>query len=278
MWPALEAFLAELDATDASAIVREHRGTNTVVLRGSRTAAGAGAPLPVEVALDADACGVAITILDWTERFRWPAADDDDDDGESLAIDLVAAALLGYLRVRVRVRLHGAAPPLGRDFVFATARGPILHRTWRRWRWPWQRAATVVLANAASAPKGYAQAPVGVVPRAPWSGTLHTPMVAVPAALAIDGELDLHPFSPRDVKPLVLEYIDVCKQRGIVELRIVHGKGIGALRRTVHAILAEHPDVASFRLGGMGEGSWGATLVTLRPLTPAGSASRSRHP
>ena len=87
---------------------------------------------------------------------------------------------------------------------------------------------------------------------------------AGPSPLAIDGELDLHPFSPRDVKPLVLEYIEVCKQRGITELRIVHGKGIGALRRTVHAILAKHPDVVSYRLGGMGAGSWGATLVLLR--------------
>jgi dsDNA-specific endonuclease/ATPase MutS2 len=45
----------------------------------------------------------------------------------------------------------------------------------------------------------------------------------------------------------------------------VHGKGIGNLRRTVHALLQRHPAVADFRLGGMGEGSWGATIVTLRP-------------
>ncbi|MBL8944858.1 MAG: Smr/MutS family protein [Myxococcales bacterium] len=86
--------------------------------------------------------------------------------------------------------------------------------------------------------------------------------------MAIDGELDLHPFSPREVKPLVLEYIDACKQRGITELRIVHGKGIGALRRTVHALLADHPDVRAYRLGGMGEGSWGATIVDLHPARP----------
>ena len=49
-----------------------------------------------------------------------------------------------------------------------------------------------------------------------------------------------------------------------VRARIVHGKGIGALRRTVHAILAEHPDVERWRLGGQGEGSWGATIVRLR--------------
>ncbi|MCB9700851.1 MAG: Smr/MutS family protein [Myxococcales bacterium] len=89
-------------------------------------------------------------------------------------------------------------------------------------------------------------------------------MTGEPAPLAIDGELDLHNFSPKEVGRLVREYIEVCHDRGIVELRIIHGKGKGVLRRTVHAILGRHPAVESFRLGGHGEGSWGATMVTLR--------------
>ncbi len=83
--------------------------------------------------------------------------------------------------------------------------------------------------------------------------------------MPLDGELDLHSFKPKEVKPLVLETIEQCRARGILELRIVHGKGIGNLRRTVHALLDRHPAVASYRLGGHGAGSWGATVVDLHP-------------
>ncbi|MBL8970409.1 MAG: Smr/MutS family protein, partial [Myxococcales bacterium] len=79
----------------------------------------------------------------------------------------------------------------------------------------------------------------------------------MPAELPVDGELDLHNFHPREVKPLVLAYIDACLARGLGELRIVHGKGIGNLRRTVHALLDRHPRVKGYRLAGHGGGSWG---------------------
>ncbi|MDD5308878.1 MAG: Smr/MutS family protein [Deltaproteobacteria bacterium] len=83
----------------------------------------------------------------------------------------------------------------------------------------------------------------------------------------IDGVLDLHGFHPRDVKDLVPEYLRECRGRGILEVRIVHGKGTGVLRETVHAILGRLPEVASFRLA-QGGSSWGATLVDLRPASP----------
>ena len=82
--------------------------------------------------------------------------------------------------------------------------------------------------------------------------------------LPIDGTLDLHTFHPRDVKQLVPDYIEECRKRGIFQVRIVHGKGTGALRRTVHAVLDKHPDVEEYRLGGSGGGEWGATIVVLR--------------
>lgn len=85
---------------------------------------------------------------------------------------------------------------------------------------------------------------------------------AVP--LPLDGTLDLHAFRPGDVKDLVPEWIDASHAAGLRELRIVHGKGSGALRRGVEALLARHPLVASFRLAGEDGGGWGATLVTLR--------------
>ena len=86
-----------------------------------------------------------------------------------------------------------------------------------------------------------------------------------PVELPVDGVLDLHTFHPRDVKDLVPEYLRACRERGILEVRIIHGKGTGALRETVHAVLTRLPEVASYRLAGEDRGSWGATLVTLKP-------------
>jgi dsDNA-specific endonuclease/ATPase MutS2 len=84
-----------------------------------------------------------------------------------------------------------------------------------------------------------------------------------PIELPIDGELDLHTFHPRDAKDLVPDYLRECLKRGITSARIVHGKGTGALRETVHAALSRMPEVETYRLGGEGAGGWGATLVTL---------------
>ena len=87
-----------------------------------------------------------------------------------------------------------------------------------------------------------------------------------PVELPIDGTLDLHTFHPRDVKGLVVDYLQACREKGILQVRIVHGKGTGALRETVHSVLRKRPEVTSFRLGGTGGGSWGATIVELWPI------------
>jgi DNA-nicking Smr family endonuclease len=83
--------------------------------------------------------------------------------------------------------------------------------------------------------------------------------------LPIDGELDLHNFAPHEVKELVAQYVEEAADRGVLELRIVHGKGTGALRRLVHAVLERSELVVAFRLADEAAGSWGATLVQLRP-------------
>ncbi len=82
--------------------------------------------------------------------------------------------------------------------------------------------------------------------------------------IPIDGQLDLHTFSPAEVKDLVPEYIAACFEHGIFELRIIHGKGRGVLRRSVQSILEKHPLVEFFRIGDETSGSWGATLVRLK--------------
>ena len=86
-----------------------------------------------------------------------------------------------------------------------------------------------------------------------------------PIELPIDGCLDLHTFSPRDLRTLVPDYIDACASLGLTEVRIIHGKGRGELRRSVHALLGRHPRVASFRLAQGDRGGWGATVATLKP-------------
>ncbi|NMD23912.1 MAG: Smr/MutS family protein [Actinobacteria bacterium] len=86
-----------------------------------------------------------------------------------------------------------------------------------------------------------------------------------PIPLPIDGVLDLHTFRPREVKDLVPDYLAACRERGIRQVRIIHGKGLGQLKRTMHALLARHPDVVSFSLDYPQFGGWGAPLVHLRP-------------
>ncbi len=81
--------------------------------------------------------------------------------------------------------------------------------------------------------------------------------------LPIDGVLDLHTFSPKEVKDLVPEYIGECLRRGITELRIIHGKGTGTLKAIVHGVLKKDPRVAGFKDAGIDAGGWGATLVRL---------------
>ena len=89
-----------------------------------------------------------------------------------------------------------------------------------------------------------------------------------PVRLPIDGTLDLHYFSPREVDTLIPDYLEECRKRGIYQVRIVHGRGKGILRAKVHSILKKLPFVSSFSLAGGGGGGWGATIVHLDRLVP----------
>lgn len=78
--------------------------------------------------------------------------------------------------------------------------------------------------------------------------------------MPIDGVLDLHTFSPKEIKDLIPTYLDECLKLGITEINIIHGKGKGVLRNIVHSILDNYPYVQSYRYGN----SWGVTTVTLK--------------
>lgn len=80
----------------------------------------------------------------------------------------------------------------------------------------------------------------------------------------IGAELDLHTFRPREVGSLVPEYLREAANSGFRRVRIIHGKGIGTLRETVHQILRKNPLVSEFHLADQNEGGWGATIAILR--------------
>ena len=85
-----------------------------------------------------------------------------------------------------------------------------------------------------------------------------------PIEFEITDELDLHTFRPSEVGELVPDYLELAREKGFRRVRIIHGKGIGTLRETVHAILQKHPLVVTFRIGDQTEGGWGATIAHLR--------------
>lgn len=86
-----------------------------------------------------------------------------------------------------------------------------------------------------------------------------------PIEIPITGELDLHTFRPSDLGELLPEYFAECRGRGIANVRVIHGKGSGALREGVHRLLERLPEVESWQYpAGAASGAWGATWVRLR--------------
>lgn len=83
-------------------------------------------------------------------------------------------------------------------------------------------------------------------------------------AQELTDELDLHHFKPKECADVVAEYLVAAQQAGFPRVRIIHGKGTGAMRRTVESVLEKHPAVKAFQLAGS-SGGWGATAVELHP-------------
>ena len=85
-----------------------------------------------------------------------------------------------------------------------------------------------------------------------------------PVRIPITDVFDLHSVPPRDVKPIVQEYLEEAHRAGFKALRIIHGRGIGVQREMVRSILAEMPFVESFDDAPLEAGGWGATIISLR--------------
>lgn len=84
-----------------------------------------------------------------------------------------------------------------------------------------------------------------------------------PVIIPIEDFLDLHAFRPGEVRDLLDDYLEEAWKKGFREVRIIHGKGAGVLRRKVHAILAKHRLVATYRQADFADGGWGATVAVL---------------
>ena len=89
-----------------------------------------------------------------------------------------------------------------------------------------------------------------------------------PVEIPITGELDLHAFAPRDVPSVVEEYVRACREKGILSVRLLHGRGKGVQRAEVRRVLARLDCVASFDDAAPEAGGWGATVALLRPAGP----------
>jgi len=79
--------------------------------------------------------------------------------------------------------------------------------------------------------------------------------------MTVEREIDLHTFRADECADVVDEYVRAAREAGLREVRIIHGKGTGTLRRTVHAVLERSAHVARFRPA---DENWGATIVELR--------------
>ena len=85
-----------------------------------------------------------------------------------------------------------------------------------------------------------------------------------PHELPIEPELDLHTFRPEDLGDLIPDYLEACRTKGILEVRVIHGKGIGNVKRSVEAILQRLDFIEKFSTASHLYGGLGATIVKLR--------------
>ena len=91
-----------------------------------------------------------------------------------------------------------------------------------------------------------------------------------PVRIPIEDVLDLHTFQPRDIPDLIEDYLEECVRLGFRSVRIIHGKGTGAQKKRVQALLRRNPQVVSFADAPVEAGGWGATIVALKPMSAPG--------
>ncbi len=94
-----------------------------------------------------------------------------------------------------------------------------------------------------------------------YSGDLDSPF-SEPVEIEITDTLDLHSFQPSEIRSVTEIYLEESHKKGFVNVRIIHGKGIGVQREIVRKLLSETEFVKSFKNGDeLTGGGNGATVV-----------------
>lgn len=88
--------------------------------------------------------------------------------------------------------------------------------------------------------------------------------IAVSKTQHIKSEIDVRGLNLDEATDIVDKYLDDASMAGLVDVRIIHGKGTGVLRSGLHQHFKRHSQVDSYRLGVFGEGENGVTIVTLK--------------
>ena len=79
----------------------------------------------------------------------------------------------------------------------------------------------------------------------------------------IENEVHLRRLTVDEALLKLDQYLNDAFMAGLYQVRVIHGKGTGTIRRVVRGILAKHPLVQSYRPGEYGEGGAGVTIVEL---------------
>ncbi|MBI5343080.1 MAG: Smr/MutS family protein [Deltaproteobacteria bacterium] len=88
--------------------------------------------------------------------------------------------------------------------------------------------------------------------------------MAGPQRIPIEDRIDLHAFSPKEISPLLEDYLEEASRAGFRQVRIIHGRGTGTQRQRVRSVLSRHPLVESYGDAPPEAGGWGATVAVLR--------------
>jgi len=85
-----------------------------------------------------------------------------------------------------------------------------------------------------------------------------------PVVIPIEGTLDLHRFRPGEIGEVVDAYLEAAVEKGLREVRLIHGRGRGVQRHRVRVHLERSPWVERFAEAPEERGGWGATLAWLK--------------